>query len=149
MKDGELKASLELAEAAYEELARTRASLGSMLAEAISREGGLPEFRRRMQHLPSLIRSADIRRTALKVELLGRRLHEAKREHHLTTGATERARAAVEEARRAYARAVNDEQRSSLEARRIEELHRGELRRLEQLRSETEQREEEKEVAAT
>src|SRR5919199_1170264 len=121
MKESELKASLERAEAAYEELVRTRASLGSMLAEAIRRHGGLPEFRRRIQDLPILIRSADIRRTALKVELLGRRL---------------------EEARRAYALAVNAEQRSSVEVQRIEELHNGERGRLERLRSETEQQEE-------
>ncbi len=146
MKDGELKASLERAETAYEELVRTRASLGSMLAEAIRRDGGLPEFRRRMRDLPSLIRSADIRRTALKVDLLGRRLQEAKKEHHRTKEATKRAGAALEEASRAYSRAVNVEQRSSLEVQRIEELHRGELGRLERLRSEAEQ--EEKEVAA-
>jgi hypothetical protein len=146
MKEAELKASLGRAEAAHEELVRTRASLGSMLAEAIRRDGGLPEFRRRMRDLPFLIRSADIRRTTLKVELLGRRLQEAKKEHHRSTEETERTGAALEEARRAYARAVNVEQRSSLEVRRLEELHREELGRLERLRSEAEQ--EEKEVAA-
>ena len=148
MKEAELKASLERAEAAHEGLVRTRASLGSMLAEAIRRDGGLPEFRRRMRDLPFLIRSADIRRTALKVELLGRQLQEAKKDHHRTSGETKQARAALEEAKRAYARAVNLEQRSSLEAQRLEELHRGELGRLERLRSEAEQQEEEKEVAA-
>jgi hypothetical protein len=148
MKEGELRASLERAEEAYEELVRTRASLGSMLAAAIRRDGGLPEFRRRMQDLPFLIRSADIKRTALKVELLGRRLQEAKKVHHRSTEETKRAGSALEEARRAYARAVNVEQRSSLEVQRTEELHRGELGRLERLRSETEQQEEEKEVAA-
>jgi hypothetical protein len=142
MKESELKASLERAEAAYEELVRTRASLGSMLAEAIRRHGGLPEFRRRIQDLPILIRSADIRRTALKVELLGRRLQEAKKEHHRTTGESRRAAAALEEARRAYALAVSAEQRSSVEVQRIEELHNGERGRLERLRSETEQQEE-------
>ena len=148
MKEGELKASLERAEAAYEELVRTRASLGSMLAEAIRRDRGLTEFRRRMEDLPFLIRSADVRRTVLKVELLGRRLQEAKKEHHRTTEETQRAGAALEEAKRAYARAVNVEQGSSLEVQRLEALHREELERLERLRSEPAERQEEKEVAA-
>ncbi len=150
MKDSELKASLEQAEAAYEDLVRTRASLGTMLAEAIRKDGGLPEFRRRMEDLPVLIQSADIRRTELKAELLGRRLKEAQREHRQATEEAKKAGASLEEARRAYARAVNVEQRSSLEAQRLEELHREELRRLEQLRSEeAERNEEEEEVAAS
>ena len=149
MKKGDLKASLERAEAAYEELVRTRASLGSMLAEAIRHGGDLAEFRRRMEDLPFLIRGADVRRTALKVELLGRRLQEAKKEHLRTAEETKRAGAALEEAGKAYARAVNVEQRSSLEAKRLEELHREELEHLERLRSETaERQEEENEVAA-
>jgi hypothetical protein len=142
MKDGELKASLERAEAAYEDLVRTRASLGTMLAEAIRRDGGLPEFTRRMEDLPLLIRSADIRRTELKVVLLGRRLKEAQEEHRRTTEDAKRAGTALEEARRAYTRAVNVEQRSSLEAQRLEELHREELGRLERLRSEEAERKE-------
>ena len=148
MKEAELKASLERAEAAYEELVRIRASLGSMLAEAIRRDRGLAEFRRRMEDLPFLIRSADVRRTVLKVELLGRRLQEAKKEHHRATEEAQRAGATLEEATRAYARAVNVEQGSSLEAQRLEELHREELERLERLRSEPAERQEEKEVAA-
>lgn len=149
MKEGELKASLERAEAVYEELVRTRASLGTMLAEAIKRDGDLSEFRRRVEDLPFLIRSADARRTELKVELLGRRLKEAQREHRRTTEETKRAGAALEEARRAHARAMSVEQRSRLEEERIEELHREELGRLERLRSETAERHEEKEVAAS
>ena len=149
MKDGELKASLERADAAYEDLVRTRASLGTMLAEAIRKDGDLPEFRRRMEDLPVLVRSADIRRTELKAELLGRRLKEAQREHRQATEKAKRAGAALEEARRAYARAVNVDQRSSLEARRLDELHREELGRLERLRSEEAERKEDKEVAAS
>jgi hypothetical protein len=142
MNEGELKAALERAEATYEDLVRTRASLGTMLAEAIRRDGGLPEFRRRMEDLPFLIRSADLRRTGFKVELLGRRLQEAQKEHRRRTEETKRAGAALEEARRAYARAANVERRASLEAQRLEELHREELERLERLRSEiAEQRE--------
>jgi hypothetical protein len=79
MKDSELKASLERAEAAYDALVRTGASLGTMLAEAIKRNSGLQEFRRRREDIPLLLRSADIRRTKLKVELLGRRLKRYKR----------------------------------------------------------------------
>jgi hypothetical protein len=137
MNEGELKTSLERAEATYEELVRTRASLGTMLAEAIRRDGGLPEFRRRMEDLPFLIRSADLRRTELKVELLERWLQDAQKELRRTTEETKRAGAALEEARRSYARAVNVEQRSSLKSQRLEELHREELGHLERLRSET------------
>jgi hypothetical protein len=149
MKEGELKVSLERAEAVYEELVRTRASLGTMLAEAIRRDGGLSEFRRRMEDLPFLIRSADVRRTELKVELLGRWLKEAEKEHRRTTEETKRAGAALKEARRAYSRAVNVEQRSRLEAERLEELHREELGRLERLQSETAELQEEQEVATS
>lgn len=70
MKDAELKASLDQAEAAYEDLVRTRASLGTMLAEAIRRDGGLPEFRRRREDLPLLLRSAALHRA--EMERLGR-----------------------------------------------------------------------------
>ena len=149
MKDSELKASLERAEAAYEALVRTRASLGTMLAQAIRKEGGLPEFRRRMEDLHLLIQSADISRTELKVELLARRLKKAQEEHGRATENTRRAGTALEEAKRAYARAVNVEQRLSLEAQRLEEMHREELRRLERLRIDEAERKEEKEVGAS
>jgi hypothetical protein len=149
MKDSQLKASLERAEAAYEALLRTRASLGTMLAQAIRKEGGLPEFKRRMEDLPLLLRSADIRRTKLKVELLGRQLHQAQEEHRRTAEGVRRAGTALEEARKAYTRAVNVEQRSSLEGQRLEALHRAEMERLGRLESEpVEQKEEEEEVAA-
>jgi hypothetical protein len=148
MKDSDLKASLDKAEAAYESLLRTHASLGTMLAQAIRKEGGLPEFKRRKEDLPLLLRSADIRRTKLKVELLGRRLQKAQEEHRGRTERVKRAGAAFEEARKAYAQAVNVEQRSSLEVQRLEALHLEELRRLERLlKEEAEQKEEEEEVA--
>jgi hypothetical protein len=150
MKDSELKASLEQAEVAYEALVRTRASLGTMLAEAIRRDGGLPEFRQLREDLPLLIRSADIRRTKLKVELLGRRLMEAQEEHRRTAEGVRRTGAALEEARKAYTRAVNVQQRSSLEVQRLEALHRAEMEHLGRLGSETVERKEEgEEVAAT
>ena len=149
MKDSELKASLERAEAAYEDLVRARAYRGTMLAEAIRKGGGLTEFRRRMEDLPRLIRSADIRRTELKLELLERRLKEAREEHRRATESARKAGTALEEARKVYARAVNVEQRSSLEAQRLEELHRAGMGHLERLRSEAaERKEEEEEVAA-
>jgi hypothetical protein len=147
MKHSELKASLEWAEAAYEGLLRTRASLGTMLAQAIRKEGGLPEFKRRREDLPLLLRSADIRRTKLKVELLGRQLQKAQEEHRRTAEGVRRGGAALEEARKAYARAVNVEQRLSLEVQRVEALHREELERLRLLMEEAERKKEEEEVA--
>jgi hypothetical protein len=41
VRDGDLEAKLERAEKSYEELERTRASLGSVLAEAIRRDRDL------------------------------------------------------------------------------------------------------------
>jgi hypothetical protein len=140
---------IEQAEATYRSHVETGRRLGTMLAEAIKRDGGLPEFRRHMEDLPFLIRSADVRRTELKVELLGRRLKEAKKEYRRATEEARRAGVALEEARRAYARAVNVEQRSRLEAERLEELHREELGRLERLQSETAELQEEQEVATS
>jgi len=148
MRESELKTSLERAEAAYEALVRTRASLGTMLAEAIRRDGGLPEFRRRRKDLALLLRSADIRRTELKVELLGRQLKKVKEEHRRTAEAMRKAGAALEEARRTYTQSVNFEQRSSLEMQRLEALHRAELAHLGRLESETVEQKEEEEVAA-
>src|SRR3712207_652192 len=123
MKDIELEASLEQAEAAYEDLVRINASLGTMLAEAIRRDGGLPEFRRRMKDLPLLIWSADVKRTKLKVELLRRRLKKAQEGYSQAAEDARRAGSALEKARRAYTQAVNVEQRSSLEVQCLEELH--------------------------
>jgi hypothetical protein len=145
MKDSELKTSLEQAEAAFEQLVRARASLGTMLAEAIRRDRDLSEFKRHMEDLPLLTQAADIRRTELKVELLGRQLKEAQEEHRRAAAEAKRASTALQEARRAYTRAVNVDQRSSSKAQRLEELHREEQRRLEQLRSEIAVREEEEE----
>ena len=135
MNDEDLKASLEREERAYEELVRIRASLGAMLAETIARDRDLSEFGRHRRDLPLLIRSADIRRTELKVELLARRLKEAEKEHRRATEATKKAGVALEEARRVYAQAANVERRSGLEARRLEELRLEEMGRLERLRS--------------
>jgi hypothetical protein len=147
MKDSELKASLERSEAAYEALLRTRASLGTLLAQAIRKEGGLPEFKQRMEDLPVLLRSADIRRTKLKVELLGRQLQKAQEEHRRTAEGVRRTGAALEEARKAYARAVNVEQRLSLEVQRVEALHREKFERLRLLMEEAERKKQEEEVA--
>ena len=59
--------------------------------------------------------------------------------HRPVTGAN----TTLQEARKAYTRAVNVEQRSSLEVQRFETLHREELGRLERLlKEEGEQREE-------
>ena len=136
MNDGDLKTSLERAEEAYEDLVRTRASRGTMLAEAIRRSGDLSEFRRRMADLALLIRRADARRTELGVELLARRLKKAEEEQRRAIEAAKRAATAQEEAKRSYARAANVERRCGLETRRLEELRREEMARLERLRSE-------------
>jgi hypothetical protein len=119
-----------------------------MLAETIARIRDLSEFRRHMRDLSLLLRSADIRRTELKVELLARQLKEAEKEHRRATEAVKKAGVALEEVRRVYAQAANVEWRSSLETRRLEELRREEMGRLERLRSEEVEQEGEEEVVA-
>jgi hypothetical protein len=136
MNEGALKAALEREERAYEDLIQVRASLGTMLAAAIRTEGGLPEFSRRREDLDLLIQSADIRRTELKVELLGRQLKKAEKEHRRAIVAAKRTAAALEEARRSYAQAADAERKWGHETRRLEELRREELARLERLRPE-------------
>ena len=79
MNDGALKAALEREERAYENLVEVRASLGTMLAETIRKDKDLSEFEQHMRDLPLLTRSADIRRTELKLELLSRQLKKAER----------------------------------------------------------------------
>lgn len=143
MKEADLKASLERAEEAYGDLVRTRASLGTMLAEAIRRGEDLTEFRQRVEDLPLLIQSADARRTELKVELLGRQLKVAQKEHRQATEDAKRAGAALEEAKGVYARAANVERRSGFTARRLEKLRREEMGRLDRLRSEEAKQKEE------
>src|SRR5215207_5321441 len=81
MNDAALQAELERAEEAYENLMRTRATLGSALAEAIRRGRDLSEFGQHIRDLPHLIRRADVRRAELRVELLARRGKEAQEGH--------------------------------------------------------------------
>jgi hypothetical protein len=146
MNVADLKASLERTEEAYRDLVRTRSSLGTMLAGVIKRGEDLSEFRQRVEDLHLLMRRADARRTELKVELLAQQLKEAQEKHRRATEDAKRASAALEEAKRIYARAANVERRSGVAARRLEELRREEMGRLEQLRSEEAK---EKEVAMT
>jgi hypothetical protein len=143
MNAAALKAALERAEQAYEDLLQVRASLGTMLAEALRRDGGFPEFSKRMEDLPLLIRSADIRRIELKVELLARQLKKAEEEQRRAIEAAKRTATDLEEARRSHTRAANVERNWGIETRHLEKLHREEMARLERLRSEEAQQEEE------
>src|SRR5215212_1355012 len=145
MNDAGLKAALEREERAYENLVQVRASLGTMLAETIRKDKDLSEFEQHTRDLPLLTRSADIRRTELKVELLSRQLKKAEEEQRRAIEAAKRAAAALEEARRSYARASSVERKSDFETRRLEELHREEMARLERLRSEGAEQQEGKE----
>jgi hypothetical protein len=133
---GDLEAMLERAEEAYEDLVRTRASLGTALAEIIRRGRDLSEFGWWLEDLPLLIRKADLRRTELKVELLSRRLKEAQAAHGRAAEAASRALASLEEAKKSHAKAASVERRSAVEARRLKELQDEEAERLERLRAE-------------
>ena len=136
MRDGVLEAKLERAEETYEDLVRTRASLGTALAEAIRRGRDLSEFGRRMKDLPLLIRKADVRRTELRVELLSRRLKEAQAAHGRAAGVASSALASLEEAKKVHAKAVSVERRWALDARQLKELQDEEAERLERLLAE-------------
>ena len=133
---GDLEAMLERAEEAYEDLVRTRASLGTALAEIIRRGRDLSEFGWWLEDLPLLIRKAALRRTELKVALLSRRLKEAQAAHGRAAEAASRALASLEEAKKAHAKAASVERRSAVEARRLKELQDEEAERLERLRAE-------------
>jgi methylthioribose-1-phosphate isomerase len=149
MNDADLKVSLERAEETYEDLVWIRASLGTMLAEAIRRSEDLSKFRQRVKDLHLLIHSADARRTELKVELLAQQLKEAQEKYRRVTEDAKRASAALEEAKRVSARATEAERRLGLKARRLEELRREEIGHLERLRSEEVEKEEVVDVAAS
>jgi hypothetical protein len=136
MRDSDLEAKLERAEEAFEDLVRTRASLGSALAEAIRKGRDLSEFGRRMEDLPLLIRKADLKRTELKVELLSRRRKEAEDKHSRAAGAVSSALAVLEEAKKSHVKAASVEQCSAVEARRLRELWEEEAECLEWLRAE-------------
>jgi hypothetical protein len=146
MNDAALKAALERGERAYEDLLQVRASLGTMLWETIRRGRELSEFVEHTRDLSLLTRSADIRRTELKVELLARELKKAEEEQRRAIEAAKRATAALEEAKHSYGRAAKGERRWSLETQRLEELHREEMAHLERLRSEGAEQEEGEEV---
>ena len=136
MADGDLGAMLERAEEAYEDLVRTRASLGTALAETIRRGRDLSEFGWWLEDLPLLIRKADLRRTELRVELLSRRLREAQAAHGRATEAAGSALASLKEAEKSHAKAASVERRWASEARRLKELQDEEAQRLERLRAE-------------
>ncbi len=136
MNDVALRAELERAEEAYENLMRTRATLGSALAEAVRRGRDLSEFGQHMKDLPHLIRRAAARRTELEAELLARQLKEAREARDKATREAKKAGAAVEEAMKAYAQVAGVEQQLSSEAWSLQERHRETMERLERLRAE-------------
>jgi hypothetical protein len=109
MNDAALKAALEREQRAYEDLVQVLAPLGTLLAESIWKGRDLSVFVQHKRDLLLLTRSADIRRTELKAELLGRQLKKAEEEQRQAIEAAKAAKrtaAALEEARRSYARAV-------------------------------------------
>jgi hypothetical protein len=89
MNDAALKAALEREERAYEDLVQVLAPLGTLLAESIRKGRDLSEFVQHKRDLLLLTRSADIRRTELKAELLGRQLKKAEEEQRQAIEAAE------------------------------------------------------------
>jgi hypothetical protein len=130
VSESELRAELDRAEEVYEGLMRTRASLGTLLAEAIRRDRDLSEFSRRMEDLPHLIREADAKWTELRVELLTRQLQKTEEEKSRATNKAKRAAAALEAAEKAYAEAVSIERRLAREAQRLASQRNEETERL-------------------
>jgi hypothetical protein len=136
MNDGDLNTELERAEEAYEDLVRTRASLGTALAEAIKRSRDLTEFDQLAKDLPYLMQKADARRTELRIELLSRRLKGAEAAHARAAEDARRTLAALEAAKRAHVKAAGVERRRGLEAQQLRDLRDQEAARLERLRGE-------------
>ena len=136
MRDGDLKAKLERAEEAYEDLVRTRASLGTALADVIRKGRDLSEFGWWLEDLPLLIQKADVRRTELRVELLSRRLKEAQAAHGRAAKAESSTLASLEEAKKSHTKAASVERRWALEAQQLKELQDEAAERLERLRAE-------------
>lgn len=133
VSESELRAELDRAEEVYEGLMHTRASLGTLLAEAIRRDRDLSEFSRRMEDLPHLIREADAKRTELRVKLLTRRLQRIEEEQSRATSDAKRAAAALEAAEKAHADAVRLKQRLAREAERLALQRNEEIERLQGL----------------
>jgi hypothetical protein len=152
VSESKLRAELDRAEEVYEGLMHTRASLGTLLAEAIRRDRDLSEFSRRMEDLPHLIREADAKRTELRVKLLTRRLQKIEEEQRRATSNAKRAAAALEAAEKAHAEAVSIERRLAREAQRLASQRNEEAERLEGLQVQEGGQEEEEEggsVSAT
>jgi DNA repair exonuclease SbcCD ATPase subunit len=143
VSESELRAELDHAEEVYEGLMRTRASLGTLLAEAISRNRDLSEFSRRVEDLPHLIREADTKRTELRVKLLTHRLQKIEEEQRRATNNAKRAAAALEAAEKAHAEAVSIERRLAREAQRLASQRNEEAERLEGLQAQEAGQEEE------
>jgi hypothetical protein len=143
VSESELRAELDHAEEVYEGLMRTRASLGTLLAEAISRNRDLSEFSRRVEDLPHLIREADTKRTELRVKLLTHRLQKIEEEQRRATNNAKRAAAALEAAEKTYADAVSIERRLAREGQRLALQRNEEAERLEGLQAQEAGQEEE------
>jgi hypothetical protein len=99
MREGQLEEKLKRAEEVYEGLLQAQRSLGTMLAEAITKERDFDEFGRHLRELPHLIWQADLRRTELRHALLERQAKRAEDEYRR---AAEEAARSLEQTRKAY-----------------------------------------------
>jgi hypothetical protein len=143
MREGQLEEKLKRAEEVYEGLLQAQRSLGTMLAEAITKERDFDEFGRHLRELPHLIWQADLRRTELRHALLERQAKRAEDEYRRAAEEAEEAARSLEQTRKAYLEAEEAVRHPSLEARRLAELRDKEVLHLQELRrAQQEEREE-------
>jgi hypothetical protein len=122
MRESRLENELAQAEEVYDDLLKTRRSLGTMLAETIREGRDLEEFKCHLRDLSQLIWQTDLRRTELRHQLLDRRARQAEDEYRRAAKEAEKAARSHEQARKAYIKAQKAARRSGLEARRLAEV---------------------------
>jgi hypothetical protein len=136
VNEHDLMEEIERAEETHRALVETTRSLGTWFAETLHNSWDIREFRRLLEDLPHLTRSADLKRTQLKHEYLSRRLKEVEKELRRASGEAKRAADVFKKAQKAHAEASHLERRLNLEARRLREFRDEEAGRLARLRAE-------------
>ena len=136
MNEHDLVKEIERADEAHRALVDMTRSLGTRFAETLRDGWDFREFRRLLEDLPHLTRSADLKKTQLRHEYLTRRLKEAEKELWRASGEAKRAAEAFKNAQKAHVEASRVEQRLSLETQHLKKLRDEEAERLARLQAE-------------
>jgi len=135
MRESRLENELAQAQEVYDHLIQIRRSLGSMLAESISKGKGrdLEEFKCHRRDLSQLIWQTDLTRTELRHQLSELRARQAQEDYRRATQEAHKAARSHEQATKAYIKAQKAARRSGLEARRLAEVCDKEAEQLQEL----------------